>query len=215
MRRDEYSPDGAVVPVLLEEYKEMTTDIRARVELQQRNFNVFIVLLTAATGYLVDYWNRHGLGGGPDALTTNEIAVLVPIIPLVASMFTWRNSDHDANIVDKALYVDEVLRPRLAAATGDPRVLAWEKFLRHQRDHRLFTVGLLAVVGTEQLMMFVLGAAYLGAGWSLQLSADAYAGDAAGLYRVLMVAATVLIAASGATAVAASRRYTAIAARSE
>lgn len=90
----EASASDNALKVLLDEYKELSSDIRTRVDLQHRNVNLLVVLMTAITGYLFNYWNDHGLQHGADALVRSEVAALIVVAPLFASVFVWRHLDH-------------------------------------------------------------------------------------------------------------------------
>lgn len=109
---------------LLAEYGELSADNRSRVDLQQRNANVAIVLMTALTGYLVSYWKDHGLDHTPASLFLSEIMLLVVIGPLFANIFIWRHIDHDENIQDKASYVHAKIRPAVDRECASKDLLA-------------------------------------------------------------------------------------------
>jgi hypothetical protein len=172
--------------VWMEELKTHAGDIRNRVDLQHRNFNVFIVLTTALTGYLVNYWNDHGLQEGVQALLHSEIVLLILLVPLFACVFAWRHADHDANIIDDAAYVETVVRPKLRHYAGDQSLLQWEAFLRRRRVERMKRVGPVAMFSTESVIMGLIGALYLGGAWYLHASQDAYAGEAQKLFDILL-----------------------------
>src|SRR5690349_14742090 len=87
--------------VLMDEYKVLSDDIGRRVQLQQQNANVIIVLLTAFTGYLFNYWKDHSFSD----LRVSEISCLVVVAPLLGMVGLWRHVDHDSNIIDKAEYI--------------------------------------------------------------------------------------------------------------
>ena len=180
--------------VWMEELKTHAGDIRNRVDLQHRNFNVFIVLTTALTGYLVNYWNDHGLQDGADALLHSEIVLLILLVPLFACVFAWRHADHDANIIDDAAYVETVVRPKLRSYAGDPSLLQWESFLRRRRVERMKRVGPVAMFSTEPVIMGLIGAIYIGAAWYLSGTQDAYAGEAQQLFDLLLYVDSALFA---------------------
>jgi hypothetical protein len=182
--------------VWIEELKAHAGDIRNRVDLQHRNFNVFIVLTTALTGYLVNYWNDHGLQGSADALLHSEIVLLILFVPLFACVFAWRHADHDANIIDDAAYVETVVKPKLQHYAGDPSLLQWEAFLRRRRVERMRRVGPVAMFSTEPVIMGLIGALYLGAAWYLSGSQGSYAGEAQQLFDILLYIDSVIFALS-------------------
>jgi len=192
------------VEVLLEEMKSHAGDIRNRVDLQHRNFNVFVVLTTALTGYLVNYWNQHGLKRGAEALLHSQIVLLLLMVPMFACVFAWRHADHEANIIDDAAYVESVIAPKLRRRAGDEELLRWEPFLRRRRVRRMKRVGPVAMFSTEPVIMGFIGAVYLGAAWYLHLKEGTYAGEAQHFFDILLYVDSFVFALSvwiaGATA---------------
>jgi hypothetical protein len=180
----------------MEEMRSHAGDIRNRVDLQHKNFNVFIVLTTALTGYLVNYWNDHGLQDGSAALFHSEIVLLILLVPLFACVFAWRHADHDANIIDDAAYVETAVCPRLRAYAEDQELLQWESFLRRRRVQRMRRVGPVAMLSTEPVIMALIAVIYLFAGWYLRIDQSTYAGEAEGLFNVLLYVDTVAFAIS-------------------
>lgn len=196
--------DERAVTVLMEEMRSHAGDIRSRVDLQHRNFNVFIVLTTALTGYLVNYWNDHGLQDGPDALLNSEILLLILLVPLFACVFAWRHADHDANIIDDAAYVETAINPKLRRYAADEELLRWEEFLRRRRTRRMRRVGPVAMFSTEPVIMALIATIYLFAAWYLRIDQSAHAGEAEQWFDLLLYVDTFVFAASayitGATA---------------
>lgn len=180
-----------LLSTLLEEYKELCSDIRARVDLQHRNVNLLVVFMTAVTGYLFNYWNDHGLDDGANSLLRSEIAALIAVAPLFANVFVWRHLDHDQNIIDKSLYIDTAIRPAVAECTGGVQVLGWERFLRERRRNRPPRIGPLVLLGNEHVTMLLFVAAYVFAGWYVRGVAD-HAGEAKQLFDVLIYVASAL-----------------------
>jgi hypothetical protein len=180
----------------MEEMRGHADDIRNRVDLQHKNFNVFIVLTTALTGYLVNYWNDHGLRDGPAALFHSEIVLLLLLVPLFACVFAWRHADHDANIIDDAAYIETVICPKLRAYAGDEELLRWETFLRRRRVERMKRVGPVAMISTEPMIIGLIAALFLVAGWYLRFDQSAYAGEAESLFDVILYVDTAAFVAS-------------------
>jgi hypothetical protein len=190
--------------VLMEELRSHAGDIRNRVDLQHRNFNVFIVLTTALTGYLVNYWNDHGLQHGSEALLHSEIVLLVLLVPLFACVFVWRHTDHDANIIDDAAYVEMNVVPKLRHYAGDQSLLRWEEFLRKRRVQRMRRVGPVAMFSTEPVIMGLIGALYLAAAWYLRTTLTSYAGEAEQVFDILLYVDSAVFVLSAYIAAATS-----------
>jgi hypothetical protein len=188
--------DERAVEILMEEMRSHGGDIRNRVDLQHKNFNVFIVLTTALTGYLVNYWNDHGLQDGPAALLHSEIVLLILLVPLFACVFAWRHADHDANIIDDAAYVEMAISPKLRRYAADEELLRWEEFLRERRVKRMRRVGPVAMFATEPVIMALIATLYLFAGWYLRIDHAAHAGEAEQWFDVLLYVDTVVFAIS-------------------
>ncbi|MGH7484658.1 MAG: hypothetical protein ACREMY_03510 [bacterium] len=192
----DHEPTAARLSALLDEYKELGADIRERVDLQQRNANLLLVFITASTGYLFNYWKDHGVHHGAASLVHSDIAALVPAVALVANVFVWRHLDHDQNIIDKATYIDTVLRPAARVCAGGEPVLGWEEFQRERRRRRPLRLGPLALLGNEHVPMMLLVISYLAAGWYIRLSVSHPAGEAHRLFDYLLYVGTGVFAAS-------------------
>jgi len=193
--------------VLLEEYKELGAEIRARIDLQHRNMNVLVVLVTAVTGYLVKYASDHGLGGTASSLAHSELVVLISLTTLVINVFLWRHLDHDVNVIDKAAYVNTVLRPALLQHAGPGPLLGFERFLHERRAARPRRWGPFLVFGKEDVPMFVLLIMYLLAGWYLRLHVPQHAGEARAVFDALLYVGSALTVISLAMAIAVGREY--------
>jgi hypothetical protein len=100
--------------------------------------------------------------------------------------------DHDVNILDKAAYINEVLRPALSKLTGPAPVLGFEKFLSRRRQMRTRRVGPLLDIGREDIPMFLLLFAYLGGSWYVRVAVSEYAGEGAGIYDALLYLASIV-----------------------
>lgn len=146
-----------------------STGIAARVELQQKNANVNIVLLTAATGFIVNFISQHGY----DDFIKSEVCIIVPLAALVTNIFIWRHVDHDANVLDQARYIEYVIRPSLLRLAGEDTV-RWEEFLQAGRLRRPMSRALSSSVGNEAVIMSGLMLPFLIISWS-------FLGDGAGV----------------------------------
>jgi hypothetical protein len=195
------------VTVMLDEYKEIGTETRTRIDLQHRNMNVLVVLVTAVTGYLVKYASEHGLGTHGASLAHSEIAILVALVPVVTNVFLWRHLDHDVNIIDKAAYVRTVLRPALVESLEGRSVLDFESFLHFRRKLRPQRWGPFLALGQEDVPMFLILVSYLGASWYLLLHVQHHAGSGHDVFDGLVYVGTLLTAISAVMAVGVGREY--------
>lgn len=191
-----------VVQVWLEDYKAMVADIGARVDLQHRNANVAIVLMSAFTGYLVNFWNSKDLS----TLLTSPAALLVALVPLLAQLFVWRHIDHDSNIIDKAQYIQSTVRPALAEATWTPDVMSFEAALNTARLRRPVLLSPLSLLGNEHVLILGYSGGYLAAGWSARLSVDA-GGPASDFFNGLLYTASAAAALSVLMSLVTATRY--------
>jgi hypothetical protein len=178
--------------VLLTEYRELSADNRARVDLQQRNANVAVVLMTALTSYLVSYWRSHGLDHGRSSLFLSAIILLIVIGPLFAYIFIWRHIDHDENIKDKAFYMYATIRPAVNAECESRGLMSFEQDLRARREERLSELTPLVALGNEHFPLLLFSGAYLLLAWCLRLGVPHYAGGAHNWFDGLLYVASAL-----------------------
>lgn len=194
------------VSVMLEEFKELTAEMRTRIDLQHRNMNVFLVLATAVTGYLVKFASDHGLDKAGESLVRSDLLVLAALVILVANVFIWRQLDHDVNIIDKAAYVNEVLRPNMIDAVGK-ELLGFETFLHERRSTRLHRLGPFLVLGKEDVPIFLVTGIYLIADWYLRFHVSGHAGPAHELFDILLYVGSGLTVVSLWMAITVGREY--------
>jgi hypothetical protein len=194
------------VSVMLEEFKELGAEVRTRIELQHRNMNVFLVLVTAVTGYLVKFASDHGLDETAESLVHNDLLALAALVIPVANVFLWRQLDHDVNIIDKTAYVNEVLRPDMIDAVGGD-ILGFETFLHERRSTRTYRLGPFLALGKEDVPIFLVTGIYLVAGWYLRLHVPDHAGAAQGLFDILLYVGSGLTLVSLWMAIAVGREY--------
>ncbi|MDR6862430.1 hypothetical protein [Phycicoccus sp. 3266] len=135
----------------MEELKARTEAIRHRQDLEHRNMNVALVLVTSVTGYLVVYASSKGL----PRLFEGEVALLIPVTSLLLSTFHLRQLDHEVNIADYGAYVRSVLRPRIAQLVGRD-VLQYEIFIDEVRRSRTRRLAGVLLLGNEAFQLLVL-----------------------------------------------------------
>jgi hypothetical protein len=195
------------VGTLLEEYKTLRTEILARLDLQHKNMNVLVVLISAITGFLLKYAGEHGLSGDGATLVNNQVITLVPLAALSINVFLWRHTDHDVGIIDAASYLEQRLRPALLDKLGPGQYLGYEAFLSKRRERRSRRMSRLVSLGNENVTMFVLLAIFLAGGWCIRLTSPDGAGSAHDVFTVLLYLATTLTAFSLAISLAVGRYY--------
>ncbi len=177
---------------MLEEYKSLRAEILARFDLQQKNMNVLVVLISAITGFLVKYADEHGLSGAGATLVNDQIVTLVPLAALSINVFVWRHADHDVGIIDAACYVEQRLRPAIVRTLGHGQYLGYETFLSERRRGRSRCASRLVSLGNENVTMFLLLGIFLAAGWCVSLSSPGSAANAHGVFNVLLYLASAL-----------------------
>jgi len=192
--------------VWMEEYRGLTADISNRVDLQHKNVNLSLILLSAFSGYLFDYWNSHTF----DEVKRGEIASLIVLAPLLALFFVWRHLDHDSNIIEKAEYIQRIVRPQLVGITGDSDVLGFEGYLRRSRLRRIYHMGPLWVLGNEHLIPLSYISAYFAFAWYLRLGVDGRAGEAKHLFDYALYLGSGLLIVSMLMSVTITVRYSRI-----
>jgi hypothetical protein len=192
-----------VVTTMLEELKDLDAEIRLRIDLQHRNMNVLVVILTAVTGFLMKYVSENGLA----ALAVSELVVLIAMVPFIINVFLWRHLDHDVNIIDKASYIHGVLRPRVAAQLGGAEVLDFESHLHARRQTRSRRFGPFLNVGKEDLPMFLFLGIYLLSGWYIRTQSGGHAGSAHAVFDAFLYLGTLLSLLSVLMAVGVGNEY--------
>lgn len=197
------------VTVLLAEYGELRTEINLRIDLQHRNLSVLLTLMAALTGFLIEYWNGHGLTAGRASLLHSDLALLIVIAPLLANIFVWRHVDHDLNIVDKAAYVESVLRPGLHRCVGGS-VLEFETFLHGRRKTRPHRAGPLIWLGYDCVPMLAISILYLIAAWWVLLNVANYARGAHVVFDALLYVGTAATVASVIMVIITGREYASV-----
>ncbi|HET6507369.1 MAG TPA: hypothetical protein VFG42_11330 [Baekduia sp.] len=180
------------VNALLEEYKALRAEILMRLDLQHKNMNLLLALVSAITGFLVKFANDHGVSGSGATLVHSEIVILVPLAALSINVFLWRHSDHDVAIIDAASYVERRLKKAVVTSLGSGPYLGYEDFLSKRRRERGRQATRLVSLGNENVTMFFLLAIFLAAGWLIRLSNSSHAANAHEVFDVLLYLASAL-----------------------
>lgn len=198
MSESPQNADG--VTVLLEEYRELSADIRMRVALQHRNMNVLVVLIAAVSSLLV----AHHLiqpGISPDQLTKGQLSLIIALVPILISFFVWRNLDHDVAIIRKGQYIYTYLRPKLEDVVKIG-VMDFERQLQQERETALL-FRWLSNLGQEGTLMVSMAAGYVGVGWyQLPLHTDIQP-----YYLAAIVVSSALLVAMGLMMLTVGRQY--------
>jgi hypothetical protein len=137
----------------LEEYKVLSSDIQSRVTLQQALLNLQLIFVAAFVALIVGI-----LKDGDIMKFTDELDLCFLTLPIIFSFFVWRHSNHDANIIDKASYIYNVIRPNVEELTGGLKVLDFEKFLENRKKTRKKVFGSFIIVGGEHLFYMIFAA---------------------------------------------------------
>jgi uncharacterized membrane protein len=186
---------ATVITSIFEEYREMRAEIRVRIDLQHRNMNVLVVLVTTATGFLIIYYSANARGNAAP-LASSAVSLLFPVVCIFINVFIWRHANHDSNVIDKSMYISTVLRPRLIAATSNKEVLGLEAFLKTRRYSRARRWDLVVQLGQDSVPMFVLLALYLATSWVFQIHVGRLHGSISVLYLTLAILSSFLTAIS-------------------
>jgi len=146
----------------LEEYKVISSDIQNRVTLQHGLFNMNILLAVGLLGFLANIIKTD-----LNLITIYPIRLLLEGLPLIMSFFVWRHLNHDANIVDKAIYIHTVIRPHVGDLCGDTEILGFEKYLEERRRERLARFGFAIWLGGEHFFHLLFSFAFLFIGYAV------------------------------------------------
>ena len=164
------------------EYDAHRSTIRNHIELQQKNVNLGIVVMSAFSGYLFNYWSRNSL----QQIEETEIALIFVLAPLLGLIFVFRHINHDIIIVEVAEYIQKVVRPKLVEKYADRDLLGYEDFLASQRMRRYKRFGPFWLLGAEHIVLFGGAASFMVAAWGIYLTNERYAGEASVLYRWML-----------------------------
>lgn len=162
--------------------------IRLRVDLQHRNTQIALVLTTGVMTALLAFWSDKGL----DQLVASPLLLLVPGIVVIQTAFMLRFLNHEDNMVDYWLYLDEVIRPRVTAETGRDLV-DLRSYLAAKRYRFRGVLSLTTLFGNDGFILLFTSLPFLAAGWAARLLATERAGIA-WLFDFLLYTATVLVA---------------------
>ena len=146
-----YESNEDALKFLLEEYRVLANDIQSRVALQHGLFNFLILVAVAVAGLLGAL-----LKDDAEAIYREDMKLCLLFLPTVFAFFVKRHLNHDVNIIDKAAYIHQVLRPKVARALGNRRVLEFEAFLRERRATRTQQFSLFVWLGNEQYLHLLL-----------------------------------------------------------
>jgi hypothetical protein len=194
--------DQRQLDLWVEQFKSTTSGIAARVDLQQKNSNVAIVLTTAITGYLLTFWSQKGL----DALLTGQVVIVLSLMPFALTFFALRHLDHEANILDFAGYINGVIRPAVATLVGAD-VLVAEERLQTKRRERLARLWGVSVLGNDLTLMYAVTVPYLACGWLVRFGRADRGGDARPLFDATLYGETLFFLLSIVVAVKVLQRY--------
>lgn len=139
------------IKIWLEEYKALSSDIQNRVTLQHGLMNYLLLIVSAATIILATLLKDNLFSRYQD-----EFHIYLLILPLLFYFFVWRHSNHDINIIDKASYINNVIRPNIVILGCDAGILGFEKFLEKARQKRLKQFGYLIWLGGEHFFHLLL-----------------------------------------------------------
>lgn len=195
-----------LMTVLLHEHSLLSSDIQSRVDLQNKNLSLSLVVTAAIGGYIVDAWNKTSF----QLTMRGELMTLVPISVLISLAFIWRHLDHDANIIDKAEYIERTIRPQISWLTGSSSILGFERYLRIGRGRRTKKIGLFSLLGNDHFVMFGLMFVFLTFGWYMRWFVPDHAGTASNVFNILLYLVSALTLITIQMSVATMLRYSRI-----
>ena len=136
-----------IVSCWLEDFKSLAGDIGSRVKLQHGLLNFQILVTVGLAGFLVAL-----IKDGNKCIYDDEVKFIILLFPLVFCFFAWRHLNHDVNIIDKATYIYNVIRPNLVNLCGDNKLFGFEMFLEKCRKERTKKFGFLIWLGGEHFI---------------------------------------------------------------
>jgi hypothetical protein len=145
--------------VWLEEYKTSSSDIGIRVSLQHGLLNIELLFVSGVSAYLFKTYLDS-----PNSLFDIAHKLILLFVPIIVAFFAIRHLNHDVNIIDKAKYIDRVIRPHIIEITGDKDNLGFEEFIDEARRSRAKKYGFLIWLGGEHIFHVIFFSLFFGAG---------------------------------------------------
>jgi hypothetical protein len=190
----------------MEEYKVLSADISKRVELQQRNFGLHNIFLSAIAAYLFNF----GITQGFNNLLSSEVLFLIVIGPFISTVFTLRHLDHDSNIIDKATYIQTRVAPAVVRLTNERDALGFELFLGRARRLRRSSVGYISVLGNDHIIVLSYALVYVLIGFYIIWRVSDFGGTLRVAIQILVPVCAFLFLSVSAMSVRTMMRYSAI-----
>lgn len=147
----------AILDVHLEEYKQLSTEIKLRIDFQQKltNYQLIAAGIIGTIGVRITQLEINQI------LQSEPVRYYLLFAPLVFLVFSWMFSNNDLMIIALARYISRSLAPKIRSILNYESVLGFEVFLRDDRKTLVRRYGLLALIGQEFTLQFVLPVLFL------------------------------------------------------
>jgi hypothetical protein len=141
-----------IIDVLVEEYRQSSSEIKLRLSFQQTLTNYQLV----AVGAIVAIGGRFLDTPLIEVIDSPVIRYIVLLAPLVFLLLSWAHNTHDLMIIHHGKYIVGVLSPEIRRITGSANLLGSDKFLQRERATLLKRFGFLALLGQEFALHYII-----------------------------------------------------------
>ena len=142
----------AELSIHLEEYKQLSEEIKLRVDFQQKltHYQLLSGGIVATIGIRITQLE-------PEQISQSEsVRFYLILSPIIFLVFSWMFSNSDIMIISVAEYINRQLKPKLQKLLNRPDILEFESFMSENRRTLIKRYGLLALFGQEFTMLFIL-----------------------------------------------------------
>jgi hypothetical protein len=154
--RGRLGPRDRDLAFLLAEYENVNKAIEHRIDLQYRNANMFAILFTPASVFIVTLVADKGV----DGFAHNHLVFLLPLMSILGTGFIVRNIDHDAHRIDLREYLEREIRPKVNSLMVT-QIPDWETFFTRAVWARKKRYAAISYFGGELTIVVVVTFVYL------------------------------------------------------
>jgi len=142
----------AQLDIHLEEYKQLSSEIKLRVDFQQKltNYQLLAAGVIATIGVRITQLELAQIQ------QSEPVRYYLLFTPIVFLVFSWTFSNNDIMIMAIARYINQQLAKKIGSLASTKDVLAFESYLQNDRRKLIKRYGVLALLGQEFALQFVM-----------------------------------------------------------
>ncbi len=144
--------EQAVLDVHLEEYKQLSSEIKLRIDFQQKltNYELLAVGIVVTLGVRISQLEPNQI------VSSGPVRYFLLLSPLLFLVFSWMFSNIDLMILAAARYIQQYLTPEVRFLLKNNKLLRFEEYMEVNRKTLVQRYGLLPLVGQEFAFQFLL-----------------------------------------------------------